>query len=307
MSWAAACPRCHRPFHHALDDAGTPSELVCTPSCGVSVRLVDGLWDALLPQRRPVVDRFLADYHVVRRAEGRGSTDPAYYRALPDTVATDPLAWQWSMRARTWRHVARRLVPGWPAGAKVVDLGAGCGWLSNRLASLGHQPIAVDVSDDGLDGLGAARHYERRWPLVRAEFDHLPVADAEADVVVFNASFHYSVDARVTLAEALRVLRPSGAVVVLDTPVYRHERSGRQMAAERHADFERRFGTRSDSMPSIEYLTDDGIAELGTALGLRWERSVPWYGWRWAARPLVAKLRQRREPSRFVVLVGRRA
>ncbi len=87
--------------------------------------------------------------------------------------------------------------------------------------------------------------------------------------------------------------------------LYRRDASGRQMLVERHADFERRFGRRSDSVASRQYLTPAELDRLGRELGLRWQRSRPFYGWRWAARPWVARLRRRRPPSRFELLVGR--
>ena len=40
---------------------------------------------------------------------------------------------------------------------RVLDVGAGNSWLSHRLASFGHQVVAVDRLDDELDGLGAWR------------------------------------------------------------------------------------------------------------------------------------------------------
>jgi len=76
------------------------------------------------------------------------------------------------------------------------------------------------------------------------------------------------------------------------------------MVAERHADFDRRFGTRSDALPSIEYLTWDRLDDLARELNIRWQRFPTWYGWRWALRPWVARLKRRREPSCFVILVG---
>jgi SAM-dependent methyltransferase len=125
-------------------------------------------------------------------------------------------------------------------------------------------------------------------------------------MVVFNASLHYSTDYVRTIGEALRVLRPGGRIVIMDSPIYRHDTSGRQMVAERHADFEQRFGTRSDSVASVEYFTDAMLDEIGRLLDVRWVRHRTWYGWQWAMRPWKARLRRRREPSRFVVLVGTR-
>jgi ubiquinone/menaquinone biosynthesis C-methylase UbiE/uncharacterized protein YbaR (Trm112 family) len=309
-TWSLACPACRTPFStdagiDAGIDASAADALVCL-SCRSEYARRDGVWRLLAPEREAHFADFLRDYTTIRHAEGRGSNDPAYYHALPHTAAGDPLAWQWSMRARTWDHVVRKVfVPSGP-GQRVVDVGAGVGWLSHRLALLGHEPLAIDLSIDERDGLGAARHYASAWPCAQAEFDRLPLADASADVIVFNASLHYSVNYHTTLTEAMRVLRRDGAIVVLDSPVYRHDRSGRQMVAERHADFERRFGLRSESIASVEYLTDAMINDLGDQLGLRWQRTQAWYGWRWATRPLIARLKRRREPSRFVVLVGRR-
>ena len=68
------------------------------------------------------------------------------------------------------------------------------------------------------------------------------------------------------LREALRVLAPKGHIVVMDTPIYRRERDGAAMIAERHDDFEQRFGTRSDSIPSIGFVTMAQMRAVGGAL-----------------------------------------
>jgi SAM-dependent methyltransferase len=190
---------------------------------------------------------------------------------------------------------------------RVLDLGAGVGWLSNRLAGLGYHPCAIDLNLDPRDGLGAARHYGGDWPRVQAEFDRLPLADSQADLVIYNASLHYSTGYRATLAEALRVLRPGGRIVVLDSPIYRRDASGRQMIAERQAAFARDHGTRSDALPNVGYLTWAMLRDLGRELGLRWRIIRPWYGWRWALRPWRSRLARKREPSTFALLVAERS
>jgi SAM-dependent methyltransferase len=301
VDWAWACPGCRSSI--ALGD--DPDEAHC-PACGSTFRCVDGVWGFLPPERQERFARFLIDYLAVRMAEGRGSDDPAYYLRLPEPTADHPLAWQWTIRAATWRHLQRRVLGRLGSGLRVIDLGAGVGWLSHRLAERGHQPVAIDLLVDDLDGLGAARHYAPVWPRAQAEFDRLPLGDGSVDLVVYNASLHYSTDCRTTLAEALRVLRPGGHVMVLETPIYHHERSGQAMVAERHRQFAERYGTRSESIPSIEYLTDGALEGLGRDLGLRWQRTTPWYGWAWWWRPYRARFKRKREPSRFQVLVAQK-
>jgi len=284
---------------------GSGPEARTCPGCHARYERVDGVWRLLTAERAAHFERFLTEYHTVRRAEGRGSGHASPYLRLPDASPEDPLAWQWRIRSRTWAYVARHVVAGLEPGALVADVGAGVGWLSHRLALAGHRPCAIDLSVDGLDGLGAARHYPGSWPRLQAEMDRLPLAGAQADLVVFNASLHYSTDYATTLREARRVVRRGGRIVVLESPVYHREASGRQMVAERHADFEARFGTSSDAVASREFLTDGELAQLAGELGWRWEIGRPWYGWRWAARPYEARLRRRREPSRFLVLTAR--
>lgn len=301
--WRFACPRCR----HDLDHPSIAGDFLTCPGCAATYLRQDGIWRFLPPERLEQFVSFLQDYHQVRSAEQRGSEDPAYYHRLPEPSPGDPLAWQWRIRARSFTHFRKRVLPRLGEGLRVVDVGAGTGWLSNRLSLLGYYPCAAELSTDGRDGLGAARHFAPSWPRLQAEFDRLPLAAEQADLVVYNSSLHYSTDYRITLAEGLRVLRPGGRLVVIDSPIYRHDASGRQMVAERHAAFARQYGTRSDSISSIEYLTEAMLGELARDLGLVWQRFVPWYGWRWALRPWIAWLKGRREPSRFAILATRRA
>jgi len=316
-----ACPICRTP----LEQVGLD-----TWSCPADARqfaCVDGIWRFLPPDRAAAFAPFLRDYTTIRDAEGYGYDQPARYRRLPAVDPADPLAWQWRMRAASFASLRRRVIARQEAqrnakntpffvslrvpsraieGLRVLDLGAGVGWLSHQLARLGHLPCAIDLNLDPRDGLGAARHYGGDWPCIHAEFDRLPLADQQADIVIYNASLHYSAEYRATLTEALRVLRPGGQIAIMDSPIYRRAASGRQMIAERQIAFARDHGTRSDALPSVGYLTWAMLDDLGRDLGLRWRIIRPWYGWRWALRPWRARLARKREPSTFALLVARR-
>jgi ubiquinone/menaquinone biosynthesis C-methylase UbiE len=252
--------------------------------------------------------QFLADYARIRHAEGRGSQDADYYRALPFRDLTGRNSAQWSIRARTWSHfensVLRELESQTKRPLEILDLGAGNGWMSYRLALREHKPVAIDIFSDASDGLRCARHYPRRFPCLEAEFDRLPFRDGAFDLAIFNSSIHYSTDYRRTLAEARRCLRTSGRIVIMDSPIYERTEHGEQMRTERHAQFERVYGFRSDAVPSIEYFDEATLNALASELNIEWRRSQPWYGLAWALRPWKARLRARRPPSKFCILVG---
>ena len=142
------------------------------------------------------------------------------------------------------------------------------------------------------------------FPRFRAELDRLPFTDNQFDCAIFNASFHYSENYEQTLGETIRCLRPGGTVIITDSPWYRHDESGVRMLEERRNAFIAKFGFPSDSCASLEYLTDERLLNLAMKFRLRWQIYTPFYGIRWALRPLNTKLRGTREPSRFRIYVA---
>jgi SAM-dependent methyltransferase len=272
------------------------------------MQLSGGIVHALPPERVAHYAKFVAEYERIRAAEGRGSQSEEYYLSLPYKDATGRNGNQWSIRARTFESLLKHVFNPEDRRGTVLDLGAGNCWMSFRLALLGYRPIAVDLLTNDQDGLGAGDHYVRNLPICfsrfRAELTRLPFRDGQFDAIVFNASFHYSEDYEATLAEALRCLKDGGRVIISDTPWYSREESGKQMIAERHASFLKRFGTVSNSVKSLEYLTDERLRVLEEKLSIRWTKHTPRYGLKWAMRPWIAKLRARREPSRFRLYVA---
>jgi len=306
-----ACPTCGAPLGDLPQAEGGPYGLSCAV-CGLSFPRRAGAWDFLPPARAAYYALFLEQYRTVRYAEGRGDVSPDELRCLPWAAPEDPLAWQWYIRAISFECLVDQVLPASrQAPLRVLDLGAGTGWLSYRLALEGHAPLAIDLSDDPRDGLGAARHFDgvlpRPFPRARAEFDRLPVAGCAADLVIYNASLHYSPDYGVTLAEGLRVLAPGGRLVIMDSPLYFERSAGEAMVAARKADYAARFGFPSDVLGSQEFLVQAELGATGRALGLAWRELAPPYGLRWGLRRRWRRLRTGRESARFALLVGERA
>ena len=166
----------------------------------------NGIWRFLPPQRAAALAQFREEYETVRRQEKRGGDDPAFYQALPFVADRN-----WAVRAQSYAvllaQVVRPFAQKMKRPLRILDLGAGNGWLSHRLAEEGHQLTAVDLGVNMRDGLGANIYYPTQFTCLQAEFDQLPLEDGWADLVVFNASFHYSVNYEATVREALRVLR----------------------------------------------------------------------------------------------------
>ncbi|MFC5862375.1 class I SAM-dependent methyltransferase [Acidicapsa dinghuensis] len=295
------CPQC-----------GVGIEAGNSCACGSLLRVCNGILDALLPARRAHYARFMEDYERIRMVEGRGSISEDFYLALPYKDISGRNEHQWRIRSQSFDCLMRRVLkPNLPeAGARILDLGAGNGWMSYRLAAAGYHPVAVDLLVNDFDGLGAIKHYHSRlrglFPRIRAELVHLPLRQNQFDAAVFNASFHYAEDYTACLREAFRCVREGGLVIISDTPWYSSEQSGQQMLAERRSSFLAQFGFASDSIASLEYLTHERLCTLEEQLSIRWTVYTPNFDLRWRMRPLIARLRHRRDPSRFRIYAARK-
>jgi SAM-dependent methyltransferase len=307
------CWQCGAPLAEMIPETRTGSGLRACPSCNTTTQYREGIWCALSPDRINHFRKFIAEYEFIRAAEGRGGTQSEYYLGLPFKDISGRNSDQWAIRARTFRAMEQSIVAPLAQLNKrplhILDLGAGNGWMSYRLALQGHLPVAVDLLTNDRDGLGAAIHYSTHihplFPRVQADLDRLPFASSIFDLVIFNASFHYSAKYEGTFAEALRCTRPGGSIAIADTPWYAEEESGRRMVAEKRKRFFATYGFASDSIASLEYLTPDRLHRLQNAFELEWSYISPFYGIRWALRPLRAKIARRRPPSQFRIYAAR--
>jgi SAM-dependent methyltransferase len=297
-----ACPRCRSPLESVSADA-----LRC-PTDALTFRRVDGIWRCLPPGREDHYARFIGEYEAIRKAEGRGSSSPEYYRALPYRDLSGRFSGDWKIRARSYLaliwDVVAPLERFLERPLTALDLGAGNGWLSARLAKRHARALAVDLLTNPDDGLGAWPNYAHQFTPIQAEFSRLPLGRAQADVVVFNASLHYAESYADVLSEALRVLDPWGRIVIMDSPVYEERTSGEAMVREREEAFRQRYGFPSNSLASENFLTYDRMAELSENLGIHWDFLVPNYGLRWKLRPWLARRRGGREPAEFGLWIG---
>ncbi|TRO56557.1 class I SAM-dependent methyltransferase [Streptomyces sp. IB201691-2A2] len=96
------------------------------------------------------------------------------------------------------------------AGADVLDCGAGTGIATRLLRERGAHVVALEPGAGMAAELRAA---EREIPLVRGEGNRLPFAADTFDMITYAQAWHWT-DPAQSLPEALRVLRPHGALAL---------------------------------------------------------------------------------------------
>lgn len=112
-----------------------------------------------------------------------------------------------------------------PANAKVVEIGSGSGWLTCYLMGLGYKVKCIEPSAamiaaarENLDQFAARHAFEMLIPNVEFEcatFEDSAAPDDWADGLLFFESLHHLADERRAAAQAFRMLKPGGRLVIV--------------------------------------------------------------------------------------------
>ena len=234
-------------------------------------------------ERRDGIYRFLSRRGRMRRrrsaAVPRGPrSGTAIARPRPSTTGccrwsrpSDPRAAEWRIRRESYAHLQQRALPGvWQGPIRVLDLGAGNGWLSHRLASLGHQRrrrrSAGRRGRMGWARAGTTRCRSRPCRPISTRCRSTP---AQFDLVVSRtARCTTRPIRRATLARgAGGCWRRAARWSVMDSPMFARERDGagdgRRAARRVRAD----YGLADVVRPGVGFLTFDVSSAAATVLG----------------------------------------
>ena len=164
----------------------------------------------------PVAER---DRLALRRVlDARAARSRSFFEAVGPEW--DALRKVWNDDALRARALARVL----PRDLVVADVGTGTGTLALELAAAGMRVIAVDHSQAMLEAARRklAEAGTNGVELRHGEAEALPLADGEVDAAFAHLVLQYLPAPGRALAELARVVRPGGAVVVVD--FVRHDR-----------------------------------------------------------------------------------
>ncbi len=113
---------------------------------------------------------------------------------------------------RLWATALSSLLP----PLDVVDFGCGSGVLTVELARWAKHVTAIDRSEAALKQAAERAQRLNNVTFLKADLGDLPPSVTNQDLVVISQSLHHVEDPRAVLAQAERVLKPGGKVVVLE-------------------------------------------------------------------------------------------
>ena len=127
---------------------------------------------------------------------------------------------------RSWQGLAETFLMLIPP-LVIADLGAGEGTSSQLLARRAKKVIAVDNSEKMVEfGSSLARaHGVKNLEYRLGDLEELPIKKGEVDVAFFSQSLHHAQHPPRALAEAYRIVKPGGRVIILDLLKHHFEES----------------------------------------------------------------------------------
>jgi SAM-dependent methyltransferase len=134
---------------------------------------------------------------------------------------SDGIAWDWQVETGEsdfYTSLARAVRRHLPAGARVLEIGVGCGYLLSQLQKQHHcRGVGLDLLPTAIDASRATAHYFGATLMLEVGSGFaLPHPEGAFDVVMsFGLVEHFEpARTRVLLSEHVRVCRPGGLVIV---------------------------------------------------------------------------------------------
>ena len=138
---------------------------------------------------------------------------------------------------RSWEAIGQMLFLLTPR-VRIADLGAGDGTLSRLLARQAESVHCVDNSPRMVQ-VGRAlakKEHLRNLTYVLGNIEKVPLPDRSIDLALLSQALHHAENPRQALAEAFRILKPGGRLLVLDLRAHRFEKA-RELYADRWLGF----------------------------------------------------------------------
>ena len=138
---------------------------------------------------------------------------------------------------RSWESIGQMLLLLTPR-VKIADLGAGDGTVSRLLARQAEFVHCIDNSPRMVE-LGrslAKKEQLKNVDYVLGDIEKVPLADRSVDIALLSQALHHAENPKKALAEAFRILKPSGRLLILDLRAHRFEKA-REIYADRWLGF----------------------------------------------------------------------
>lgn len=253
------CPVCR--------EAVDAKRLVC--ASGHQFGVEDGVFRLIDPDLAAEIASLSVALSDFRDDRSTQDIPPEAYDRLPD--GRQGLEWR-------LRRYDLRLIEHFLSGLgnlSILDVGAWNGWLSNRLAGLGHQVTAVDYFADLENGLGARRHFSGKWQAYQLDLMDLSALEERYDLVILNRCLPFFPRPVETYRRAMKMVAPAGRLIATGLQLFADPKLHYRRLERERRTFKERYGRDLFLRPAKGYLNmDDGRGLAAAGLKLKGYRPL---------------------------------
>jgi len=166
----------------------------------------------------PFSDSFSKEYLALRKKENRILSNEEVQQ-LPRARKSNPHYKEWKIRQKTTRRFITYLLNKKP-NQKILDIGCGNGWFSNKMAINNNEVIGLDVNRLELKQAVACFKKENLDFAFSDLFTEDTVFHNQFNIITLNASVQYFKDFGLLINQLKKFLKPKGEIHILDSPFY---------------------------------------------------------------------------------------
>jgi len=171
-------------------------------------------------------------------------------------------------------------------GVKILDVGCGNGYITSRLAELGHRVVGVDVSQDGIDIARSTYPHIQFNTCSLYDSKYKELVDGLMDCVISIEVVEHLYYPRQLFNMSYQILKPGGYLIV-STPYHGYLKN---LALSLLNGWDRHFGVDMDG-GHIKFFSKNTLSFLGLEAGFKNThfQGVGRFPWLWKSMIMVSE------------------
>lgn len=235
------CPNCRLRI--------SPETLTCSNQH--RFRIEDGVLILLEENFARELNTFLSRFTEIRRIRFKNYLQPQDYPFLPFGKAVAGNM-EWQLRQYDLEIILAELEN--RRQQSILELGGYNGWLTHRLAALGHNVTAVDYFIDEPDGLKTRKYYQEEWKSIQMDIRDLSLLEQKFDVIILNRCLQFFENPVQYFKSLKEMLGKGGIILLTGLQIFKNPRGKIEDMQHEREEFLKKYGFNFLFVPFKGYL-----------------------------------------------------
>lgn len=202
---------------------------------------------------------YLKRFSEIRHAKLDNYLKPEDYPLLPFGKAVSGNN-EWKLRQYDLEIVMSLLKE--REGKQVLEIGPYNGWLTQHIAKLNFDIIAIDYFIDDLDGLKTKNYYGGKWDSIQMDIRDLSIIDEQVDIIVINRCLQFFENPVKYFCSLKEKLKRDGMIILTGLHFFKNPKQKQKQIDKVKFDYKHKFNFELMLVPFKGYLDFEDKREL---------------------------------------------